>query len=240
MPTARSGQIDVYYEVHGVLVRAEPAVLIMGLGADHTAWGGLVPALARHRRVLVLDNRGCGRSARPPGPYSTAEMAADVVAALDDAGIARAHVVGLSLGGMIAQEMALGHARRVRSLVLVATAARADAALAEAAAQSVPAGPEEDRQGLRGQVEALLAHDTVARLSTIGAPTLVVLATADPLVAPALSRALARGIPRSLLREIPAGSHALQRERPGELAALLEEWLAGLWWQRRREPVGDG
>src|SRR4051794_7537888 len=101
-----------------------PAVLlIMGLGLPGDAWWRTVPVLARSCRVVTFDNRGAGRSARPSGPLTIAAMAADAVSVLDAAGIARAHVYGISMGGMIAQELVLGFPDRVASLVLGATSA---------------------------------------------------------------------------------------------------------------------
>ena len=101
-----------------------PAVLlVMGLGLPGDAWWRTVPVLARSCRVVTFDNRGSGRSDPPDGPLTIAGMAADAVAVLDAAGIACAHVYGISMGGMIAQELALGFPERVASLVLGATSA---------------------------------------------------------------------------------------------------------------------
>jgi pimeloyl-ACP methyl ester carboxylesterase len=96
-------------------------LLVMGLGMNATGWWRTVPVLADSFTVLAFDNRGVGRSSRPPGPYSVAQLADDAVAVLDAAGAERAHVYGISLGGMIAQEVALRHPERVASLVLGAT-----------------------------------------------------------------------------------------------------------------------
>jgi pimeloyl-ACP methyl ester carboxylesterase len=99
-----------------------PVLLVMGLGMNATGWWRTVPTLAGAGfDVVAFDNRGVGRSPRPPGPYSVAGMADDAVAVLDAAGIERAHVYGISLGGMIAQEVALRHPARVDALVLGAT-----------------------------------------------------------------------------------------------------------------------
>ena len=99
-----------------------PVLLIMGLGMNATGWWRTVPVLAEAGlRVIAFDNRGVGRSERAPGPYTTAEMADDAVSVLDAVGLQAAHVYGISLGGMIAQEVALRHPGRVRALVLGAT-----------------------------------------------------------------------------------------------------------------------
>jgi len=108
----------LYWESTG---EGEPVLLIMGLGMNATGWWRTIPVLSRDLRVIAFDNRGVGRSDRPPGPYTVAQMADDAVAVLDAAGAAAAHVYGASLGGMIAQEVALRHPDRVTRLVLGAT-----------------------------------------------------------------------------------------------------------------------
>jgi len=100
---------------------APSVLLIHGLGYDRFGWGPVLRLLARRFRVVTFDNRGIGDSGTPPGPYSTARMAADALAVLDDAGVERAHVVGTSLGGMVAQELAMGSPERVETLVLAST-----------------------------------------------------------------------------------------------------------------------
>lgn len=106
----------IYYKVTGP-ARAEPLVLVMGLGWDMSGWKLLMPHLTAFR-VLLIDNRGTGRSDKPDRPYSIKEMAGDVVRCMNAAGMDSAHVYGASLGSMIAQELTLSYPARVRSLIL--------------------------------------------------------------------------------------------------------------------------
>jgi pimeloyl-ACP methyl ester carboxylesterase len=135
MPHLQVGGTELYYEVHGE-GPGTPVVWVMGLGTDLHAWEPQLEALVARepaRRHLVLDNRGVGRSGKPPGPYTTVQMADDVVAVMRELGFARAHVIGISLGGAIAQEIALRHPERVATLVLIATFARFEKELARTA-----------------------------------------------------------------------------------------------------------
>jgi pimeloyl-ACP methyl ester carboxylesterase len=95
--------------------------MIMGLSFSHEMWFRVEPAVAREHRVILFDNRGVGRSTVPNGPYTIRQMARDAIAVMDAAGVSAAQVVGASMGGMIAQELALQYPARVRSLVLGCT-----------------------------------------------------------------------------------------------------------------------
>ena len=101
----------------------EPLLLIHGLGADTRGWVMQKRALASRFRLVMVDNRGVGRSAHPPGPYDLSVMATAALAALDHAGYGSAHVMGASMGGIIAQIIGVLHPERVRSLTLACTAA---------------------------------------------------------------------------------------------------------------------
>jgi pimeloyl-ACP methyl ester carboxylesterase len=118
MPYSSAPGFPLYYEEHG---SGFPLLLINGLGSDHREWLHQLPAFAPRFRVVAFDNRGTGKSAVPPGPYTTAQMADDAAALLRSLGIPRAHVLGVSLGGMIAQEAALRHPDLVERLVLGCT-----------------------------------------------------------------------------------------------------------------------
>lgn len=119
MPTIDRDGTTIYWEERG---RGAPLLLIMGLGVTLEGWSRLGEVLAQRSRTILFDNRGTGRSSVPPGPYPIETMADDAAAVLDAAGVARAHVFGMSMGGMIAQELALHHPDRVASLVLGCTA----------------------------------------------------------------------------------------------------------------------
>ena len=110
----------IYWDEQG---EGEPVLMIMGLGYSSDMWHRTRPVLAVKYRTITLDNRGVGRSDVPPGPYPMALMAADAAAVLDAAGVEIAHVFGVSMGGMIAQEFALQYPGRVRSLILGCSAA---------------------------------------------------------------------------------------------------------------------
>lgn len=114
--TVRANDQELYFEVHG---EGDPLVLIMGIGYDSSLWMlHQVPALAREFQVVIFDNRDVGRSAGSGGPYTIADMADDVAGLMDALGLARAHVLGLSMGALIAQEFAVRHGHRLDRLVL--------------------------------------------------------------------------------------------------------------------------
>jgi len=117
----RVGEIELGYSVDGD--GGDWVVMIMGLGYARWGWAWTAPLLARRHRVVTFDNRGVGSSDAPDGPYTAAMMAGDTTGLMDALGIERAHVVGTSLGGFIAQELALAAPERVDKLVLACTAA---------------------------------------------------------------------------------------------------------------------
>jgi pimeloyl-ACP methyl ester carboxylesterase len=121
MPDVTVNGVRLAYELQG---EGEPIVLIQGAGMPKEAWllGGLAPALAASYRLVVFDNRGVGGSDAPPAPYSVADMAADTVGLIDRLGLAPCRLVGVSLGGFVAEYLAAEFPRLVRAAALVASA----------------------------------------------------------------------------------------------------------------------
>ncbi len=120
MSTAMLDGVRIAYEVEGT---GEPLLLIQGLGYGRRGWGPAPRMLAQRYQVVTFDNRGFGDSDNTPGPYTTADLARDAFGVLDAAEIESAFVIGISLGGMIAQELVLAAPERVRKLVLCSTTA---------------------------------------------------------------------------------------------------------------------
>jgi len=118
MSFAENQGVKIYWDEQG---QGPPVLLIMGLGYTSVMWHRTRPVLAQHFRTIAFDNRGVGLSGVPAGPYSIATMASDAAAVLDAAGVSRAHIFGVSMGGMIAQEFALQYPKRTRSLILGCT-----------------------------------------------------------------------------------------------------------------------
>ena len=176
--TAVNGEVRLAYDVRG---QGEPLLLIQGLGYPRWGWGPIVDPLAERFTVVSFDNRGIGSSDVPRGPYSASAMAQDAAAVLDSAGIERAHVLGASLGGIVAQELALTAPERVERLVLACTTpgtrghpmpARTIRLLFE-----MPRLPLET--GLRRAIENALAEETLQRRPQL-VERILALRLADP------------------------------------------------------------
>ena len=116
MPTARIHDIDLYYESTG---SGEPVLFLHGLGSSTLDWQRQIPAFAEKYRTIAMDVRGSARSSKPAGPYSVKQFAADAKALLDELRAAPAHIIGLSMGGMIAFQMAVDSPDSVRTLTIV-------------------------------------------------------------------------------------------------------------------------
>lgn len=118
MPKLKANNIELYYETHG---EGQPLVLISGLGYSSWQWQKMVPFLAEHFQVITFDNRGVGQSDKPAGPYTAQMLAADTVGLLDALNIDKAIIAGHSMGGFVAQAIALDYPQRVEKLILCST-----------------------------------------------------------------------------------------------------------------------
>lgn len=112
---------NLYYEIHG---GGAPLLMIQGWGAEISNWQNVIEPLSKNFKLIIFDNRGMGRSEVTPGDYTTRMLADDAAALLDHLQIPKTHVLGWSMGGMIAQELALAYPEKVYRLVLPATTAK--------------------------------------------------------------------------------------------------------------------
>jgi 3-oxoadipate enol-lactonase len=240
MPSVENLGAEIYWDELG---DGPPVLLIMGLGCASGLWHRTRPALAARFRTIAVDNRGVGKSSRPPGPYPIALMASDAAAVLDAAGAASAHVFGVSMGGMIAQEFALQYPDRVRSLILGCTWAGGPQAPRPKRPATENLSPEEaarvlqelnyhphtaqerideDRaaQGVAhpdayvAQFQGSRGWESYGRLSRITVPTLVIHGACDLRVPPANATLLAEGIRGAKLVIIPDAGHLFITDQP--------------------------
>ena len=163
MPRQRVGDIEIYYEIHGD--GPQTLVLIRGLGSNLLSWYEQMPGLTRHFRCVVFDNRGAGRTDKPDAPYSIRGMAADTAGLIDALGIKRAALLGISMGGMIAQEFALNYQERLSCLVLGCTHF-GGAGVVQAAPEivgAVVAGPSATPEQQKLQLKAVFCDETIER-----------------------------------------------------------------------------
>jgi pimeloyl-ACP methyl ester carboxylesterase len=213
-----------------------PVVLLHGGGGTFAHWAGQLPSLAKMRPVIAFDTRGHGRSTRGTEPFHYATLAEDVDAALEALHVPSAHVVGWSDGGIIALELALSHAARVRSLVLFGVNFDASGGQKGTSA-SVEAYWKRCRQDTK-DFDGLLAllrpmwraepRLTTAQLTTLTAPTLVILAEKDELIRAAHVKALAKAIPNATLVTLEKAGHIAPWEAPQPFADAVSNFLARL------------
>lgn len=123
MPIIQSNGIDLYYEERG---SGDPLLLVMGITAPGSIWEKHVAVWERNFTCILVDNRGVGKSSKPSGPYTTAQMADDCAGLLDVLKLEKVRVVGCSMGSIIAQQLAIRHPDKIRSMVLMCPWARCD------------------------------------------------------------------------------------------------------------------
>ncbi len=270
MPKTKVSGINIRYKVDG---EGEPLILIMGFGGGRHAWFFQTRAFKKYYKVITFDNRGVGKTDKPSSPYTMRAMADDTIGLMDYLGIDRAHILGFSLGGMIAQEVALNYPERVRKLILASTLAGREGEMREITSEILKAfGLREDFleedirsvditkfmrtllavafnmrlyrivflvpiakfyarlvdfKGLIGQLAAGASCNTLDRLHTIEAPTLVITGTGDRAAPPRSSDVIASRIPNAKLVKVEGGSHGFIMEMPGRFNKEVLDFLKG-------------
>lgn len=222
MPYLRRGDLYQHYRVAG---SGPPLLLIGGLMQPAWSWFLQVRDFRKHFRVVTFDNRGAGITVCPRRPFTMGEMVEDAVGLLDHLGIRKCHVAGLSMGGMIAQHLALNHPERVERLVLWSTAAGIEPPRWREGTRRLAHSSLGRRLRAFGQMAAIAEHDTRGRLGEIGHPTLVLVGEEDPLTPPRAAEVLARGIPGARLVKIPKATHLLFWEKWREANRVVLEFL---------------
>jgi pimeloyl-ACP methyl ester carboxylesterase len=265
MPTIKTNGIELFYEERGT---GEPVLLIMGITAPGAVWELHAQFWQERFRCLLPDNRGVGRTDKPAGPYTSAMMADDFAGLLDALGLERVRVVGCSMGSIIAQQLALRHPQRVRSLVLMCPWARCDAYargifehmqtikgrlrpeefmqyiqllifskptwddpkgladLIEGRRQAAENAQPQPLHALEAQAAACTSHNTLAELSRISCPALVIGGSADIFTPPWMATEVASGIPGAELHLYPGAGHAFHWERIDDFNPRVRDWLA--------------
>jgi 3-oxoadipate enol-lactonase len=229
MPHARVGDIDMYYERQG---EGPPLLFISGTGGDLRVKPNVFDgALARSVELLAFDQRGLGQTSKPDQPYSMGGYADDAAGLMDSLGWESALVVGVSFGGMVAQELVLRHPTKVRRLVLACTSPGG------AGGASFPFHEIEgmDRlersrmlihaMGAHRQLEARSAHDTWGRLPDIACPVMVAAGRYDGIAVPDTQQRMAARIPGARLRFFEGGHLFMIQDRAAVPA--MTEFLQG-------------
>ncbi|TMC62908.1 MAG: alpha/beta fold hydrolase [Chloroflexota bacterium] len=247
----------LHYIVEGT---GPPLVLVGGKTSDiDGAWWRYIPVLAERLKVVALDNRGTGASDKPDTPYSTGLMADDALAVLRDAGETSAHWFGLSMGGMVLQQLALNHPEAVRSLILGAThcggehpytggdASRVEGPLRRYASLYAasfiaehPDWVEEDARhfgkmplhAIVRQDQAVKQHNLCDRLGEIRQPVLILHGRQDRMVPVARGEQLQRGLPDARLQILEGAGHQVHSEQFAEVVRLILDFVDAV--ERRR------
>jgi pimeloyl-ACP methyl ester carboxylesterase len=232
MPYAQVGDIKLYYEVHG---DGPPVVLVPGLGSDTRLFFLGVPFLATLHQVILLDPRGPGQSDKPTSGYSIEQMAEDVAGLFGTLGTASADVVGYSMGGKIALQLAASHPELVDHLVLGATAARPAVTrrfsrrwLMMDVVSRIPMMRKADGQptyAFEAQRQASKSFDGRGLLAQVKATTLIIRARRDRIV-PASDAAELQKIPGSSLVDLPGGHLTLVMVHGKVLAEAISSFLS--------------
>ena len=247
---ATVNDVDLFYKQVGD--NGEPLLMIMGLSFSHLDWGDrIISLLSQHYRLILFDNRDAGQSSNVREPYNIAKMAEDTAGLLDALSITKAHVFGVSMGGAIAQHLAIEHPHKVEKLVLGCTTADTeglgglnpqlfaqslgrllfthdyfDTNRAEIEAFLDEVSPyHSDPLGLARQLFAMGTHDTSSILNSIAAETLVLTGDSDIVIPPRKSAELHTGIPNSTLSIIDDAAHGFTYSHADESYNSIHSFL---------------
>jgi pimeloyl-ACP methyl ester carboxylesterase len=246
--------------LHYLVAGSGPPLVLVGGKTSNIdgAWWRYIPALSPRLKVIALDNRGAGASDKPDTPYTTELMAEDALTVLHDARETSAHWFGLSMGGMILQQLALAHPDAVRSLILGATHCGGERpAIAEAATIQGPlrrfanlydAGfiaehpdwVEEDAahfgkmplHAIVRQDQAVKQHNLCERLSEIRQPVMIIHGRQDRMVPVARAEELQRALPKARLQVLDPGGHQVHSEQFANVLRLLQDFVEEVERQR--------
>jgi pimeloyl-ACP methyl ester carboxylesterase len=224
------GEIDLYYELVG---DGPPVVLIPGLGADVATFEPIIHGLAPRCRVLVFDPRGAGRSDKPDIPYSIGMLADDTAGLMETVGQPASTVVGVSMGGRVALELALRHPERVERLVLVSTAARSApyrrSRLPWVVVDTLRHRPKPPGDDLppshQRQLAASRSYDGSARLGDVHVPALILHGRGDRVIPYSLGREMFEGLAGSQLVTVQGGHLVFMVRRRRQLLDAIVSFV---------------
>ena len=228
MPHEQVNDIAMYYEALG---DGEPIVLIPGLGTDITEYKPIIEGLARTNRVIAVDNRGAGRTDKPRSAYSIEMMADDVAALLQKIGIQQANILGISMGGRIAQALALKHPEMVKRLLLVSTSSRLIHRRRIGLfglARRLPIARSKHPQpnhAFKLQRQATASFDNSKQLHNLHMPTLILHGRKDGITPLRLAEELQQGITGSKLIVFNGGHLFLFMSEQKSLIAEIESFV---------------
>jgi 3-oxoadipate enol-lactonase len=226
MPTVRVRDIDIYYEIHGA---GPPLVIIGGLALDVSEYGAFLPPLAAHATSIVFDNRGAGRTSKPPGPYYIEQMADDAAGLMAYLHLEKADVLGISMGGRIALALTLKYPQKVARLVLVSTSARVRQrrrrtrlVMGFSRLPGLRSAYPQPRYALDAQFAASSRFDATASLAEIRVPTLILHGMRDRTAPYPFAQEMHAGIAGSIMSTFNGGHlFMFLRERDRFAAEVL-------------------
>lgn len=231
MPKLIVNDLSMHYEIYGS--RGDFVLLISGLGVDHTIFRLLIKQLSKTFQVIAFDNRGVGHTDKPAEPYSIEVMAEDTKELMKELGVGRAHVLGLSMGGRIAMELALCHPEMVESLILVSTVPVVKSRKSLFFSKFIKwiraktNASEQPYYAFLRQLDASRNYDCSARLQNIQARTLILHGKKDKLAPYPSAQQMHAGIRDSEIKVFRGGHSFFMWENDRYVEEILEFLKSG-------------